>query len=136
MAGVLRFGITHESSVEDFDLQIAVNLKGPFLMARAAIPSMLANGGGAIITVAIVGRRVRPGVHAGLAASKGGVAMFSRAIAWEYQKLGDPLERHRPGRCRHRHDQRRRHPRRRRLRPHQDTAAPGYKMMEAEEPAA
>lgn len=86
VAGVLRFGITHEAPVEDFDLQLAVNLKGPYLMARTAIRSMLEAGGGAIVNVAssagVFGQAYMPGY----AASKGGVAMLTRAIAWEYQK--------------------------------------------------
>lgn len=88
VAGVLRWGIFHESSVEDFDLQLGVNLRGPFLMARATIPSMLAEGGGAIVTVAssagVFGQAYMPGY----AASKGGAAMLGRAIAWEYLKDG------------------------------------------------
>ena len=52
VAGVLRFAHTHEMAVAEWDLLIDVNLKGPFLMARAVIPSMLANGGGVITNVA------------------------------------------------------------------------------------
>jgi len=110
VAGVLRFGITHESSVEDFDLQIAVNLKGPFLMARAVIPSMLANGGGAITTVAssagVFGQAYMPGY----AASKGGVETnMTSAVTFPEGIDFDLIKK---------------------------TAAPGYKMMQATEPAA
>ena len=86
VAGVLRFGVTEQSSVEDFDLQIAVNLKGPYLMARATIPSMLANGGGVITNVASSAGVFGQAYLAGYAASKGGVAMMTRALAWEYLK--------------------------------------------------
>lgn len=86
VAGVLRFGITESSSVEDFDLQIAVNLKGPYLMARATIPSMLANGGGVITNVASSAGVFGQAFMAGYAASKGGVAMLTRSLAWEYLK--------------------------------------------------
>lgn len=88
VAGVLRFGITEESSVDDFDLQLAVNLKGPYLMARACIPSMLANGGGVITNVASTAGVFGQAYLAGYAASKGGVAMLTRALAWEYLKRG------------------------------------------------
>lgn len=86
VAGVLRFALTEEASVEDFDLQLAVNLKGPFLMARATIPSMLANGGGVITNVASSAGVFGQAYLAGYAASKGGVAMLTRALAWEYLK--------------------------------------------------
>jgi meso-butanediol dehydrogenase/(S,S)-butanediol dehydrogenase/diacetyl reductase len=86
VAGVLRFSILEESNVEDFDLQLAVNLKGPFLMARAVVPSMLANGGGVITNVASSAGVFGQAYLAGYAASKGGVAMLTRALAWEFLK--------------------------------------------------
>lgn len=136
VAGVLRFGITHESSVEDFDLQIAVNLKGPFLMARAVIPSMLANGGGAITTVAssagVFGQAYMPGY----AASKGGVAMLSRAIAWEYQKLNIRSNAIAPGGVETAMTGNVDIPKGVDFDLIKKTAAPGYKMMQATEPAA
>jgi NAD(P)-dependent dehydrogenase (short-subunit alcohol dehydrogenase family) len=88
VAGVLRFAHTHESDPADFDLQVAVNLKGPYLMARAVIPSMLAAGGGAITNVASSAGVFGQAYLAGYAASKGGVAMMSRSLAWEYSKAG------------------------------------------------
>src|SRR5690606_15415718 len=64
----------------------AVNLKGPYLMARAVIPSMLAQGGGVITNVASTAGVFGQAYLAGYAASKGGVAMMTRALAWEYLK--------------------------------------------------
>jgi len=136
VAGVLRFGVFHESSVEDFDLQIAVNLKGPFLMARAVIPSMLANGGGAITTVAssagVFGQAYMPGY----AASKGGVAMLSRAIAWEYQKQGIRSNAVAPGGVSTAMTSDVVFPEGIDFELIKKTAAPGFRMMEPEEPAA
>ncbi len=86
VAGVLRFAHTHESDPADFDLQVAVNLRGPYLMARAVIPSMLEAGGGVITNVASTAGVYGQAYLAGYAASKGGVAMMSRALAWEYSK--------------------------------------------------
>ena len=88
VAGVLRFANTHTSDPADFDLQIAVNLKGPYLTSRRAIPGMLEAGGGVITNVSssagVFGQAYLPGY----AASKGGVSMLSRAMAWEYVKRG------------------------------------------------
>ena len=84
VAGVLRFAITHEASVSDFELMLDVNLKGPFLMCRAVLPDMLEAGGGAIVNVASSAGMFGQAYNAGYCASKGGVAMMTRAIAWEY----------------------------------------------------
>jgi NAD(P)-dependent dehydrogenase (short-subunit alcohol dehydrogenase family) len=88
VAGVLRFAITHEATVADWDLMIDVNLKGPFLLCRAVIPSMLANGGGAIVNVSSSAGMFGQAYNAGYCASKAGVAMMTRSIAWEYVKQG------------------------------------------------
>jgi len=88
VAGVLRFSHAHELTVEDFDLQINVNLKGPWLMAKAVIPGMLESGGGAIVNVASSAGMFGQAYTAGYSASKGGVAMLTRALAWEYVTRG------------------------------------------------
>jgi len=41
-----------EFSAADFDKLVAVNLRAPFLASQAVLPTMRANGGGRIITVA------------------------------------------------------------------------------------
>lgn len=86
VAGVLRFAHAHEIAVEEWDLLVDVNLKGPFLMARAVIPSMLANGGGAITNVASSAGMFGQAYLAHYCASKGGVVQLTKALAWEYLK--------------------------------------------------
>ncbi len=86
VAGVLRFAHAHEITVEEWDLLLDVNLKGPFLMARAVIPSMLANGGGAITNVASSAGMFGQAYLAHYCASKGGVVQLTKALAWEYLK--------------------------------------------------
>ncbi|MGB1011434.1 MAG: SDR family NAD(P)-dependent oxidoreductase [Thiolinea sp.] len=51
-AGLMRRGAITEASDEDFSLSMAVNVEAPFRLARAAIPLMAANGGGAIVNTA------------------------------------------------------------------------------------
>lgn len=70
----------------DFDLMMRVNVRGPFVMCRAAIPAMLEAGGGAIVNVASSAGMFGQAYNAGYGASKGGVAMMTRSIAWEYVK--------------------------------------------------
>ena len=88
VAGVLRFAHAHEMPVDQWDLVVDVNLKGTFLMCQAVIPSMLANGGGSIVNVSSSAGMFGQPYVAAYAASKGGVAMMSRALAWEYLKRG------------------------------------------------
>ena len=86
VAGVLRFAHTHTSTVADWDLLLDVNLKGPFLMCRAVIPSMLENGGGAIVNVASSAGMFGQAYTAAYCASKGGVVLLTKSLAVEYVK--------------------------------------------------
>ena len=86
VAGVLRFAHTHEMDVAEWDLLVDVNLKGPFLMCRAVIPSMLANGGGVITNVASSAGMFGQAFMAHYCASKGGVVLMTKSLAWEYLK--------------------------------------------------
>jgi NAD(P)-dependent dehydrogenase (short-subunit alcohol dehydrogenase family) len=50
-AGISGFSPIHEHDVETWDRVMAVNLRGPFLTARAALPLMREQGGGHIINI-------------------------------------------------------------------------------------
>ena len=43
--------LVHETPVEEFDDFYNVDLRGPFLLTRALVPSMLDRGGGAIVNI-------------------------------------------------------------------------------------
>ena len=88
VAGVLRFAHAHEMPVEDWDLMVDVNLKGPYLMARAVLPGMLAAGKGAIVNVSSSAGMYGQAYNAGYCASKGGVVLLTKSLAWEYVKRG------------------------------------------------
>lgn len=67
---------------------MAVDLDGPFLVTQAALPTMLEQGGGRVITIAsILGRVGKPYVSAYVAA-KHGVVGLMRALAAEYAQSG------------------------------------------------
>jgi NAD(P)-dependent dehydrogenase (short-subunit alcohol dehydrogenase family) len=67
---------------------IDVTLTGSFLLCRAAIPPMIASGGGAVILVASqLGRVGSPG-QAAYCASKGGVIQLARTLALEHGRDG------------------------------------------------
>jgi NAD(P)-dependent dehydrogenase (short-subunit alcohol dehydrogenase family) len=79
---------TAECTEENFDQVIAVNLKGVFLGMKAAIPALIASGGGSIInTASIAGVVAFPTVPA-YAASKGGVVQLTKNAAAEYAAAG------------------------------------------------
>lgn len=67
---------------------LAVNLTGHFLMTRAALPPMLAQGGGVIVNMATAAAiRAEEGIGA-YATAKAGVIAFTRQIAVEYGRHG------------------------------------------------
>ena len=73
---------------DDFDRTLAVNLKGVFLGMKYAIPVMVAQGGGAIISTASVAGLVGFRGLAAYTASKGGVVQLTRTAALEYAAQG------------------------------------------------
>jgi NAD(P)-dependent dehydrogenase (short-subunit alcohol dehydrogenase family) len=80
--------VCHETPVEDFDRVLATNVRGPFLCSRAALPTMLAQGSGHVITIASAAGLVAfPGRHA-YTVSKGGALMFAKSLALDYAPHG------------------------------------------------
>lgn len=82
-AGVTLTKSIEDSSEDDFDRLMAINLKAAWLAIRAAIPSMRAQGGGAIINVSSIhGSRGRAH-HSIYAATKGGLDAMTRQLSIE-----------------------------------------------------
>ena len=78
-AGLIRPGRIDQVTEEDWDLQLDVNLKGPYLMSNNFLPSL--NEGGSILNIAsTVGLRAMSGAVA-YCASKGGVVNLTKAMA-------------------------------------------------------
>jgi 3-oxoacyl-[acyl-carrier protein] reductase len=72
--------------LDHWSLVLRVNLNGPFLVSRAAIPLLKAQGdaGGRIVNIASRAARTHsPSVGAAYAASKAGLVGFSRSLAGE-----------------------------------------------------
>ena len=78
-------GRSHEMALEAWERVQRVNTRGPFLVAKYAIASMLRGGrGGAITTTSSIGGLVgTPGLHS-YSASKGAVIALTRAWAVTY----------------------------------------------------
>ena len=65
---------------------INTNLKGTFLVSKAALRPMIRNRSGRIINItSVVGRSGNPG-QANYSASKAGIVAFSKSLAIEYAK--------------------------------------------------
>jgi NAD(P)-dependent dehydrogenase (short-subunit alcohol dehydrogenase family) len=87
-AAVMRSGRLHETSLEDFDRCVSVNLRGTYLVSRAVIPGMMANRQGSIIHMAsITGVRGIPGI-AIYSATKGALIALARAMSTDYARYG------------------------------------------------
>ena len=73
-----------QTSVEEWDQVIAVNLRAAFLGARYGFGLLAAEGGGAIVNVASVHAVATSPNIAAYAASKGGLVALTRAMAIEF----------------------------------------------------
>ncbi|MDQ4075783.1 MAG: SDR family oxidoreductase, partial [Chloroflexota bacterium] len=72
-----------EMTVEQWDQVIAVNLRGPFLMAKAALPTMRQQGGGDIVNVASTAATRAWANASAYHASKWGLVGFGRGLGVE-----------------------------------------------------
>jgi NAD(P)-dependent dehydrogenase (short-subunit alcohol dehydrogenase family) len=79
--------LAHNVSVDDFVRVLQVNLVGTFAVIKHALPQ-LADGGGAIVTIASTAAIRGHGYGAGYTASKGGVDALTRLLAVQYGPQG------------------------------------------------
>src|SRR5581483_9182386 len=87
-AAVMPAGKVHETSLEDFERAVAVNLRGAFLVDREVIPIMLQQRSGSIIHMSsITGILGLPGI-AIYSATKGALAALTRAMSTDYAAEG------------------------------------------------
>jgi 3-oxoacyl-[acyl-carrier protein] reductase len=87
-AGITRDGLVLRMKEEDWDLVLAVNLKGTFNYSKAAARYMLKSGGGSIINVASVIGVMGNAGQANYAASKAGVIGLTKSLAKEFASRG------------------------------------------------
>ena len=81
-------GINNRKTIEDMSLDewneiIAVNLTGPFSMARALVPGMKKAGWGRIINMTSIMSHVSLPARTGYSTTKSGLLGFTRALALE-----------------------------------------------------
>jgi meso-butanediol dehydrogenase/(S,S)-butanediol dehydrogenase/diacetyl reductase len=83
-AGVLHVSTIEAMSEDEWDRLMTINLKGPFLMCRAALPQFRKAGGGAIVNVGSILGLIGMKDRAAYCASKGGVTLLTKAIALDH----------------------------------------------------
>lgn len=96
-AGVYLEKPAEETSEQEWDLVMDVNVKGTFLVSRSAVPHMKRQGGGAIVNnssdAGLVGNRNCPAY----CASKGAITVMTKAMALDYAHCGIRVNSVNPG---------------------------------------
>lgn len=87
-AGSFAVRPLHETSVEEFDRQIEVNLRGSFLVIRTLLPAMLERGSGDLVQVgSVAGRRAFPS-NGAYSAAKFGLRGMHEVLLEELRGTG------------------------------------------------
>ena len=88
-AGIFPWTMIEDTSVDEWDRVLAVNLRGCFVAAQACLATMRSQGAGRMIfTSSITGPRVTSPGHGHYSASKGGINGFIKAAALEFAPYG------------------------------------------------
>ena len=86
-AGYVHQGTILDCEVKDWDFSFALNVRSMYIMTRAMLPKMIANGGGVILNMAsVLGARKAAPNRLAYAASKAAVEGFTRALAIDHVK--------------------------------------------------
>ena len=81
-------GRVHETPIEDYEAQLALNLRPTYLVCHAAIPHLQAAGGGAIVCVSSRAALKPFAGAAGYIVSKAALLAFVDVLAAEYRDDG------------------------------------------------
>jgi 3-oxoacyl-[acyl-carrier protein] reductase len=88
-AGILDgYATVLETSDELWDRVMRINLKGAFLVSRAVLDNMVANGAGSIVNIASIAGLVAGGGGAAYTAAKHGIVGLTRQTTYDFGKAG------------------------------------------------
>jgi NAD(P)-dependent dehydrogenase (short-subunit alcohol dehydrogenase family) len=87
-AGIAHVGAIQQTTPEDLDRLYAVNVRGVYLCARAAIDRMLRHGGGVIVNMASIASLIAVADRFAYGMTKGAVLTMTKSIALDYVKHG------------------------------------------------
>jgi NAD(P)-dependent dehydrogenase (short-subunit alcohol dehydrogenase family) len=85
-AGIAHIGKADNTSEEDFDRVITVNVKGVYNCLHAAIPQLRKSGGGSILNMASVAALTGLADRFAYSTSKGAIMSMTMSVARDYMK--------------------------------------------------
>jgi NAD(P)-dependent dehydrogenase (short-subunit alcohol dehydrogenase family) len=88
VGGFAMGGRVHEAPLEDFEAQLRLNLRPTYLVTQAALPHLLAAGGGSIVCVGSRAAVAPFRGASGYVTAKAAVIAFAQAVAAEYRADG------------------------------------------------
>lgn len=87
-AGIAIFKPLLETTLDDWQRVLAVNLTGPFICTQAAAPLMREHGGGAIVNITSISALRASTLRTAYGTSKAGLAHLTKQFAVELATLG------------------------------------------------
>lgn len=87
-AGTIIVKPLHETTEEDYDRLMDINVRSAFLVCRRALPEMVANGGGSVVITASIASELGYALESLYCMTKGAVLQLARTIAVEYREQG------------------------------------------------
>ena len=87
-AGIQRYGDAEETTLELWNQVLQVNVTGMFLACRAALPHLIAAGGGSIVNVSSVQATVSQERVVAYTTSKSAISGLTRSLAVDYADRG------------------------------------------------
>lgn len=87
-AGTITVKPLDETTEEDYDRLMDINVKSAFLVCRRAVKEMSVNGGGSIVITASIASELGYPLESLYCMTKGAVLQLSRSIAAEYRDRG------------------------------------------------
>lgn len=87
-AGIATFAPLLDTTDDDWNRILAVNLTGPFLCTKAAVPLMREHGGGAIVNITSISAVRASTLRSAYGTSKAGLAHLTKQLAVELASAG------------------------------------------------
>ncbi len=87
-AGTITVKPLHESTEEDYDRLMDINVRSAFLVCRRAVREMSENGGGSIVITASIASELGYALESLYCMTKGAVLQLARSISVEYRDKG------------------------------------------------
>lgn len=87
-AGIASFSPFTETSVDEFDRQVAINLRGVFSCCSAVVPTMIERREGMIITINSIAARTTFTACSTYSASKAGALALTQVLRAELREYG------------------------------------------------